>query len=100
MLPSTRTDVTASLAPGSRHPFDIRIPLADAGFTESMHEEIIQTLSRLGELTVLSRSTALSLKGTKETLAAIVTALEGEADLPERAQEVRVATKEVKNPFG
>ena len=34
VLPSTRTDVTASLAPGSRHPFDIRIPLADAGFTD------------------------------------------------------------------
>jgi hypothetical protein len=39
-------------------------------------------------------------KALKETLAAIVTALEGEADLPERAQEVRMATKEVKNPFG
>ncbi|MBM3852503.1 MAG: TIR domain-containing protein [Verrucomicrobia bacterium] len=44
---------------------------ADAFFTDGMHEEIVQTLSRLGDLRVLSRATALTLKGTKDSLAAI-----------------------------
>ncbi len=43
----------------------------------------------------LERARALA-----RTLAEIVAVLEGEADLPERAEEVRVATTEVKNPFG
>jgi TolB-like protein/Tfp pilus assembly protein PilF len=44
---------------------------ADAVFTNGMHEEIVQTLSRIGGLVVKSRATALTLKDTKEPLAVI-----------------------------
>jgi TolB-like protein len=43
----------------------------NAFFTDGMHEEIIQTLARLGGLKVLSRSTALALKESRQSLGEI-----------------------------
>ncbi|AWN49205.1 hypothetical protein DK419_25020 [Methylobacterium terrae] len=70
----------------------------------------------LGDLTLENGTARIALHGSLDlardresleraralakTLAAIVAALEGEADLPERADEVRAATQAVENPFG
>jgi TolB-like protein len=43
----------------------------NAFFTDGMHAEIISTLSRLSDLRVISRSSAVALKGTTLTLAEI-----------------------------
>ena len=82
-------------------------------FTPFADESGVQTL---GDMTLENGTTRIALHGSLDfardresleraralarTLAAIVAVLEGEADLPERAEEVRVATTEVKNPFG
>ncbi|TNC07327.1 hypothetical protein FF100_32515 [Methylobacterium terricola] len=86
---------------------------AKPAFTPFADDEAVQTL---GGLTLENGKARIALHGAldfardreslgraralAETLAAIVAALEGEADLPERAEEARVATQEVKNPFG
>ncbi|BAQ47943.1 MULTISPECIES: hypothetical protein [Methylobacterium] len=82
-------------------------------FTPFADESGVQTL---GDMTLENGTTRIALHGSLDfardresleraralarTLAEIVAVLEGEADLPERAEEVRVATTEVKNPFG
>ncbi|WP_288586753.1 hypothetical protein [uncultured Methylobacterium sp.] len=82
-------------------------------FTPFADDSTVQTL---GDLTLENGTARIALHGSLDfardqesleraralarTLAAIVAVLEGEADLPERAGEVRVATTEVKNPFG
>ncbi|AWN54689.1 hypothetical protein DK412_26275 [Methylobacterium sp. 17Sr1-1] len=93
-----------------------RTPLpahAKPAFTPFADDAAVQTL---GDLTLENGSARIALHGSldfardresleraralQKTLAAIVAALEDEEDLPERADEVRVATTEVKNPFG
>ncbi|KMO17980.1 hypothetical protein [Methylobacterium platani] len=86
---------------------------ATPAFTPFADDDAVQTL---GGLTLENGTARIALHGSldlardresleraralAEALAAIVAALEGEADLPERAEEVRVATQEVRNPFG
>ena len=86
---------------------------ATPAFTPFADDAAVQTL---GGLTLENGTARIALHGSLDfardresleraralakTLAAIVSALEGEADLPERAGEVRVATTEVRNPFG
>ncbi len=86
---------------------------AKSAFTPFADDAAVQTL---GDLTLENGTTRIALHGSLDfardresleraralatTLTAIVTALEDEADLPERAEEARVATTEVKNPFG
>ncbi len=86
---------------------------ATPAFTPFADDAAVQTL---GGLTLENGTARIALHGSLDfardreslerasalakTLAAIVAALEGEADLPERAGEVRVATTEVRNPFG
>ncbi|SFV17552.1 hypothetical protein SAMN02799631_06777 [Methylobacterium sp. 174MFSha1.1] len=86
---------------------------AEPAFTPFADDAAVQTL---GGLTLENGSARIALHGSldfardresleraralQKTLAAIVAALEGEEELPERADEVRVATTEVKNPFG
>ncbi|BCM87108.1 hypothetical protein NS228_13310 [Methylobacterium indicum] len=86
---------------------------AKSAFTPFADDAAVQTL---GDLTLENGTTRIALHGSLDfardresleraralttTLTAIVTALEDEADLPERAEEARGATTEVKNPFG
>ncbi|QRE74135.1 hypothetical protein [Methylobacterium aquaticum] len=86
---------------------------ATPAFTPFADDAAVQTL---GGLTLENGTARIALHGSLDfardreslerakalakTLAAIVAALEREADLPERAGEVRVATTEVRNPFG
>ncbi len=75
---SAEVSSAPTVAPATNEKSIVVLPLenlspepSNAFFTDGMHEEIIQTLSRLGGLKVLSRSTALSLKNSKEALGEI-----------------------------
>ncbi|KMO32728.1 hypothetical protein ACQVP2_28680 [Methylobacterium aquaticum] len=86
---------------------------ATPAFTPFADDAAVQTL---GDLTLENGTARIVLHGSLDlsrdrqsleraralakTLTAIVAALEDEDDLPDRADEVRVATTEVKNPFG
>lgn len=86
---------------------------AKPAFTPFADDAAVQTL---GGLTLENGTARIALHGSLDlardresleraralakTLSAIVAALEGEADLPEHADEIRVATTEVRNPFG
>ncbi|MGX7703243.1 hypothetical protein [Methylobacterium sp. Gmos1] len=86
---------------------------AKPAFVPFADDAAVQTL---GGLTLENGRTRIALHGSLDlardresleraralatTLAAIVAALEDQPDLPERADEVRVATQEVRNPFG
>ena len=86
---------------------------AKPAFTPFADDAAVQTL---GGLTLENGTARIALHGSldlardresleraralAQTLSAIVATLEGEADLPEHAHETRVATTEVRNPFG
>ncbi|MGE7419099.1 hypothetical protein [Methylobacterium tarhaniae] len=86
---------------------------AKPAFSPFADDAAVQTI---GDLTLENGTARIALHGSLDfardresleraralakTLSAIVAALEGEVDLPERTEEVRAATKAVKNPFG
>ncbi|MDX1459997.1 MAG: hypothetical protein R3348_02980, partial [Xanthomonadales bacterium] len=53
-------------------PFDNRSPdPADAFFTEGIHDDLLTTLSRIGSLKVISRTSVTQYKGTEKTIPVI-----------------------------
>ena len=101
----SETTPISEKAPLPAHAKPTFTPFADDAAVQTLGGLTIETgtarIARHGSLDVArDRESLERARALAKTLSAIVAALEGEADLPERADEVRVATTEVRNPFG